>query len=246
LNLKGKVAIVTGAARGIGREVALQLAGRGSDIAVVDIKAELCEDTVALVRELDRKAAGFGCNVALPGEVNSTVEAIIAQFGKIDILVNNAGITRDNLLMRMSDDEWDAVIAVNLKGVFNFTRAVARPMMKQRSGRIVNIASVVGITGNAGQANYSASKGGVIALTKTAAQELAPRGINVNAVAPGFIETEMTGVLPDDVKSKIMTRVPFGRMGKPVDVAGAVLFLCSPLSDYVTGHTLVVSGGLGM
>jgi 3-oxoacyl-[acyl-carrier protein] reductase len=246
LNLKGKVAIVTGAARGIGREVALQLAGRGSDIAVVDIKAELCEDTVALVRELDRKAAGFGCNVALPGEVNSTVEAIIAQFGKIDILVNNAGITRDNLLMRMSDDEWDAVIAVNLKGVFNFTRAVARPRMKQRSGRIVNIASVVGITGNAGQANYSASKGGVIALTKTAAQELAPRGINVNAVAPGFIETEMTGVLPDDVKSKIMTRVPFGRMGKPVDVAGAVLFLCSPLSDYVTGHTLVVSGGLGM
>lgn len=246
MNLKDKVALVTGAARGIGKEIALQLAGRGADIAVVDIKAELCEDTVALVRELDRKAAAFGCNVAVPEEVNSTVEAAVAQFGKIDFLVNNAGITRDNLLMRMSDDEWDAVIAVNLKGVFNFTRAVARPMMKQRSGKIVNIASVVGITGNAGQVNYSASKGGVIALTKTTAQELAPRGINVNAVAPGFIETEMTGVLSEDVKSKIMTRIPFARMGKPVDVAGAVLFLCSPLSDYVTGHTIVVSGGLGM
>jgi len=173
VNLKDKVAVVTGAARGIGREVALQLAGRGADIAVVDLKAELCEDTVALVRELDRKAAAFGCNVSAPEEVNEAVQAVIGEFGKIDILVNNAGITRDNILMRMSDDEWDAVIAVNLKGVFNFTRAVARPMMKQRSGKIVNIASVVGITGNAGQANYSASKGGVIVLTKTTAQELA-------------------------------------------------------------------------
>jgi 3-oxoacyl-[acyl-carrier protein] reductase len=206
----------------------------------------MCEETVAQVRELDRKAAGFGCNVAVPEEVNSAVEAITGEFGKIDILVNNAGITRDNILMRMSDEEWDAVINVNLKGVFNFTRAVARPMMKQRSGKIVNIASVVGITGNAGQANYSASKGAVITLTKTAAQELAPRGINVNAIAPGFIETEMTGVLSDDVKSKILTRIPFGKMGKPVDVAGAVLFLCSSLSDYVTGHTIVVAGGLGM
>ncbi len=246
MDLKEKVAIVTGAARGIGREIALELAGCGADVAVVDIKAELAGETVALVEELGRKALAYGCNVADSGEVSATVETILNDFTKIDILVNNAGITRDNLLMRMTDEEWDDVLAVNLKGAFNFTRAVARPMMKQRSGRIVNVASIVGITGNAGQANYSASKAGVIALTKTAAQELAPRGINVNAAAPGFIETEMTNVLPENVKSKIITRIPFGKMGKPSDVAGVVLFLCGPLSDYVTGHTVVVAGGMAM
>jgi 3-oxoacyl-[acyl-carrier protein] reductase len=246
LNLKEKVAIVTGAGRGIGREIALQLARRGADIAAIDVAPELAEETVALVKELDRRARAYNCNVVDPGEVSATVESVIGDFGKIDILVNNAGITRDNLLVRMTDEEWDAVLAVNLKGVFNFTRAVARPMMKQRSGKIVNVASVVGITGNAGQANYCASKAGVIGLTKAAAQELAPRGINVNAVAPGFIETEMTKALPDSVKSKIMTRIPFGKMGRPSDVAGAVLFLCSPLADYVTGHALIVAGGLGM
>ncbi len=246
MDLKEKVAIVTGAARGIGHEIALELAGCGADVAVVDIKAELAGETVALVEELGRKALAYGCNVADSGEVSATVESILNDFTKIDILVNNAGITRDNLLMRMTDEEWDDVLAVNLKGAFNFTRAVARPMMKQRSGRIVNVASIVGITGNAGQANYSASKAGVIALTKTAAQELAPRGINVNAAAPGFIETEMTNVLPENVKSKIITRIPFGKMGKPSDVAGVVLFLCGPLSDYVTGHTVVVAGGMAM
>ena len=246
MDLKEKVAIVTGAGRGIGREIALLLARHGADIAVVDIEPGLAEETVALVKELDRKALAYGCNAADTGQVNSTVESILADFGRIDILVNNAGITRDNLLMRMSDDEWDSVLAVNLRGVFSFTRAASRPMMKQRSGRIVNIASIVGITGNAGQANYSASKAGVIGFTKTCAQELAPRGINVNAVAPGFIETEMTRVLPEKVKSQLLTRIPFGKMGKPADVAAAVLFLCSPLSEYVTGHTLVVAGGLGM
>jgi 3-oxoacyl-[acyl-carrier protein] reductase len=246
LNLKEKAAVVTGAGRGIGREIALQLAGRGADIAVVDVDTKLAEETASLVKELGCKANAYSCNVADSGEVNSTVEAILNDFGKIDILVNNAGITRDNLLMRMTDEEWDAVLAVNLKGVFNFTRAAARPMMKQRSGKIVNIASVVGITGNAGQANYSSSKAGVIGLTKTAAQELAPRGINANAVAPGFIKTEMTNVLSDKVKESILIRIPFGKMGKPLDVAGAVLFLCSPLSDYITGHTIVVAGGMGM
>lgn len=246
MELKDKVAIVTGAARGIGREIALKLAGAGADVAVVDIKKELGGETVALAEELGRKAVAYGCNVADADEVNSTVKAILGDFEKIDILVNNAGITRDNLLMRMTDEEWDAVLGVNLKGVFNFTRTVARPMMKRRSGRIVNIASVVGITGNAGQANYSASKGGVITLTKTTAQELAPRGINVNAVAPGFIETQMTDALPENVKSDILTRIPFGKMGKPSDVAGVVLFLCGPLSDYVTGHTVVVAGGMVM
>lgn len=246
MDLKGKVAVVTGAGRGIGREIALQLARHGADIAVVDVESELAQETIALVKELDRKACAYGCNVVDSAEVKSTVEAVLKDFSRIDILVNNAGITRDNLLMRMTDDEWDAVLAVNLKGVFNFTRACARPMMKQRSGKIVNIASVVGITGNAGQANYSASKAGVIALTKTTALELAPRGVNVNAVAPGFIETQMTKVLSEEVKSRIMTMIPFGGMGKPMDVAGAVLFLCSPLSDYITGHTLVVAGGMGM
>ena len=246
MKLTDKTAIVTGAARGIGREIALQLAGRGADIAIVDLKAEMCSETAGLVSELGRKAAAYGCNVADSGEVNSAVNAVLKDFGKIDILVNNAGITKDNLLMRMSDEEWDAVLAVNLKGVFNFTRAVARPMMKLKTGKIVNIASVVGITGNAGQANYSSSKAGVIGLTKTTAQELASRGINVNAVAPGFIQTEMTEKLPESAKEKIMSQVPFGRMGKPLDVAGAVLFLCSSLSDYVTGHTVVVAGGMGM
>jgi 3-oxoacyl-[acyl-carrier protein] reductase len=246
LNLKEKVAIVTGAGRGIGQEISLQLAGRGVDVAVVDVKRELAEKSAALVGELGHKSIAYACNVADADEVKSTVDSVLKDFGKIDILVNNAGITRDNLLMRMTDDEWNAVLDVNLKGVFNFTRAVARPMMKQRSGRIVNISSVVGITGNAGQANYSASKAGVIGFTKTCALEFASRGINVNAVAPGFIETEMTNALPESAKDKIMTLIPFGKMGKPVDVAGAVLFLCSPLSDYITGHVLSVTGGMGM
>ncbi len=245
MNLADKVAVVTGAARGIGREIALQLARHGADIAVVDVKPELARETAGLVKELGRKAVAYGCNVADSAEVNNTVKAVIGEFGKIDILVNNAGITRDNLLVRMNDEDWDAVLTVNLKGVFNFIRAVARPMMKQRSGKVVNIASIVGITGNAGQANYAASKGGVISLTKTAAQELASRGINVNAVAPGFIETEMTRVLPEDVKKDILAGIPLGRMGSPADVASAVLFLCSSLADYITGHALVVSGGMG-
>ena len=245
IDLREKVAVVTGAGKGIGRETALELARRGAAVACVDVKPQLAQETAALVTGLDRKALAYSCNVADTNQVNSTVETILKDLGRIDILVNNAGITRDNLLMRISDEEWDAVLDVNLKGAFNFTRAAARTMVKQRSGKIVNIASIVGITGNPGQANYSASKAGVIGLTKTAALELASRGINVNAVAPGFIETDMTGILPDKVKTEITARIPLGKMGKPSDVAAAVLFLSSPLADYVTGHVLVVAGGLG-
>ncbi len=250
-NLEGKVAIVTGAARGIGAAIARRLAAAGASVAICDLKAEWCDETVKALEELGVKAKGYGVNVAASAEVDACVKAVLADFGKVDIMVNNAGITKDGLLMRMSDDDWDAVIDVNLKGTFLFTRAVARPMMKNKApdgtqlgGSIINIASVVGIMGNAGQANYTASKGGVIALTKTTAKELGSRNIRCNAVAPGFIQSKMTDVLPEDVRKAYMETIPLKRFGTVDDIAKAVAWLAGDESAYVTGQVVSVNGGM--
>jgi len=250
-NLEGKVAVVTGAARGIGAAIAARLADDGASVAVCDLKAEWCAETVAALEAKGAKAKGYGVNVAVSAEVDACVKAVLADFGKIDIMVNNAGITKDGLLMRMSDADWDAVIDVNLKGTFLFTRAVARPMMKNKAadgtqlgGSIVNIASVVGIMGNAGQANYTASKGGVIALTKTTAKELGSRNIRCNAVAPGFIQSKMTDVLPEDVRKAYMDTIPLKRFGTVQDIAKAVAWLAGDESAYVTGQIISVNGGM--
>ena len=250
-NLMDKVAIVTGAARGIGAKIAVKLASEGAKVAVVDLKAEWCEETVAAVAAAGSEAIALGCNVADSSEVDACVKEVIAKFGKVDIMVNNAGITKDGLLMRMSDEDWDAVLNVNLKGTFLFTRAVSRPMMKNKGadgqpcgGAIVNISSVVGITGNAGQANYTASKGGVIALTKTVAKELGSRLVRCNAVAPGFIRSQMTDVLPDDVKKQYADTIPLKRFGEGADIANAVAWLASDEASYVSGQVIGVNGGM--
>ncbi len=244
--LEGKVAIVTGAARGIGRAIAEELATAGADIALCDLKAEWLEETAEAVKKIGRKVECFSVDVSDSGAVNAAVSDVIGKFGKIDVVVNNAGITKDTFLMRMSDEDWDAVINVNLRGTFLFTRAVTKPMMKARSGAIVNIASIIGLIGNAGQCNYSASKAGVIALTKSSAKELAARGIRVNAVAPGFIETKMTEVLPEDVRQKMLDAIPMKRFGSPADVARVVTFLASDAASYMTGQVLTISGGMVM
>ena len=250
-NLKGKTAIVTGAARGIGRAIAEELASAGANVAVCDLKEEWCAETVAALEALGVKAKGYGVNVSVSQEVDACVKAVIADFGGVDVMVNNAGITKDGLLMRMSDEDWDSVLDVNLKGTFLFTRAVSRPMMKnkapdgsQAGGSIINIASVVGIMGNAGQANYTASKGGVIALTKTTAKELGSRNVRCNAVAPGFIQSKMTDVLPDDVKKAYMDTIPLKRFGTVSDIAKAVRWLAGDDSAYVTGQVISVNGGM--
>ena len=250
-NLTGKIALVTGAARGIGAEIAKKLAKEGASVAICDLKAEWCDETVKALEALGAKAKGYGVNVAVSAEVDACVKAVIADFGKLDILVNNAGITKDGLLMRMSDDDWDAVINVNLKGTFLFTRAVSRPMMKNKAadgtqlgGSIINIASVVGIVGNAGQANYTASKGGVIALTKTTAKELGSRNIRCNAVAPGFIQSKMTENLPEAVKQSCMDSIPLKRFGTAEDIAKAVAWLAGDEAAYVTGQVISVNGGM--
>ncbi|HRT05419.1 MAG TPA: 3-oxoacyl-[acyl-carrier-protein] reductase [Kiritimatiellia bacterium] len=242
--LENKIALVTGAARGIGQAIALQLAADGADLALCDVKAEWLEDTIAKVKALGRRAEGYAMDVANGAAVGEAVAKILADFGRIDVLVNNAGITRDTLLMRMSEEDWDAVLDINLKGAFLVTKAVVKPMMKQRSGAIVNIASVVGIMGNPGQANYTASKAGLIALTKTTAKELGSRNIRVNAVAPGFIRTAMTDKLAEPVKEAMLKMVPLGRLGEPEDVAKAVAFLASDAAAYVNGQTLAVCGGM--
>jgi 3-oxoacyl-[acyl-carrier protein] reductase len=246
LKLAGKVALVTGAAQGIGKAVALLLARNGADIVVSDINLEKAEETAKEVQALGRKALATKVDVATLGDVEKMVEAILAQFGKVDILVNNAGIARDKLILRMTEEDWDAVLNINLKGTFNCTKAVVRHMSKQRSGKIVNIASVVGEMGNAGQGNYAASKAGVIGFTKTIAREFAQRGINVNAIAPGYIETPMTDALPDKAKEELKRLIPMDRLGNPEDVAEAVLFLVSEASSYITGHVLNVNGGIYM
>ena len=245
--LEGKVALVTGASRGIGRAIALTLAKNGADIAINFAgNVTAAEGVASEIKAMGRKAILVQGSVTDTATCQKMVNKVISELGKIDILVNNAGITRDGLLMRMSSEDWDAVLTTNLKGVFNCTKAVIKPMMKQRSGRIVNMASVVGETGNAGQANYAAAKAGVIGFTKTMAKEIASRGISVNAVAPGFIATDMTKVLPDKVKEAMETGIPLGRAGEPQDVANAVLFFVSDNAAYITGQVLNVDGGMVM
>jgi 3-oxoacyl-[acyl-carrier protein] reductase len=246
LELKGKVALVTGAAQGIGKAIALLLAQKGADIVVSDINLERAEETAREIEAIDRKAMAIRVDVADFNEVERMVGAILERFGQIDILVNNAGIARDKLILRMTEEDWDAVLNVNLKGTFNCTKAVIRHMSKQRRGKIVNIASVVGEMGNVGQANYSASKAGVIGFTKTIAREFAQRGINVNAIAPGYIETPMTEVLPEKTKEELRRMIPMERLGRPEDVAEAVLFLVGETSNYITGQVLNVNGGIYM
>jgi 3-oxoacyl-[acyl-carrier protein] reductase len=244
--LNDKVAMVTGAARGLGQAIAVKLAEAGADIALCDLNAEWLEETAGKVKALGRKVECYGVNVADGESVNEGVKAITKDFGKIDVLVNNAGITKDGLIMRMSEDDWDAVLDVNLKGVFLCTKAAMRGMMKQRSGTIVNIASVIGLMGNAGQANYAASKGGVISFSKTVAKELASRNVRCNAVAPGFIRTAMTDKLDEEVQNKMKELIPLSRFGEPEDVANVVLFLASDASAYVTGQVLSTCGGMVM
>lgn len=246
MQLAGKVALVTGAAQGIGKAIVLLLARNGADIVVSDINLEKAEETANEVQVIGRKAMAIKVNVADLEDVERMVQTIIEKFGRIDILINNAGITRDKLILRMTEEDWDAVLNVNLKGTFNCTKAVIRHMSKQKGGKIVNIASVSGEMGNAGQANYSASKAGVIGLTKTIAREFAQRGINVNAIAPGYIQTPMTDALSEKVKEELRRLIPMGRLGQPEDVAQAVLFLVSEASSYITGQVLNVNGGIYM
>ncbi len=245
--LQGQTAIVTGAARGIGRVIAEQLAEAGAaNIALCDVNADWLAETAASVEALGAKAHCLAVDVSSADAVQETVDAVIKATGQIDILVNNAGITKDGLMMRMSEADWDAVLDVNLKGTFLFTKSASRPMMKARQGAIVNIASIIGLIGNAGQCNYAASKAGVIALTKSTAKELAARNIRVNAVAPGFITSKMTEVLPDDIKAKMLEQIPLTRFGDPSDVAKAVLFLVTDASAYITGQVISVNGGMFM
>lgn len=244
VDLSGRVALVTGGARGIGRTVAENLAAAGAKLALVDVNPETLAGAVEAFRAAGCVAEAFVCDVTNSDRVNQVVEEVVDKLGSLDILVNNAGITRDNLIMRMKDDQWDAVIAINLKGTFLFTRAATRPMMKARRGRIINIASVSGLMGNPGQANYSASKAGVIGLTHTLARELASRNVTVNAVAPGFIATDMTAKLGEEILTKVREEIPLGRLGDPQDVADAVLFLVSPAASFITGHVLTIDGGL--
>jgi 3-oxoacyl-[acyl-carrier protein] reductase len=245
--LSGKVALVTGASRGIGRAVALELAKSGANVVVNYAGSEAkANEVVDEIKAMGREAIAMQANVASGDEVAAMVKETVSQFGSLDILVNNAGITRDNLIMRMKEDDWDAVINTNLKGVFNSTKAVSRQMMKQRNGRIINIASVVGICGNPGQANYVAAKAGVIGLTKTTAKEFAARNITVNAIAPGFIVTDMTDELTEEVKQEMLKQIPLTRFGKAEDIANAVTFLASDASGYITGQTIQVDGGMVM
>ncbi|WP_075528452.1 3-oxoacyl-[acyl-carrier-protein] reductase [Sporosarcina ureilytica] len=244
---EGKSAIVTGASRGIGREIALQLGREGAKVAVnYSGSKDKAEEVVQLIQEAGGEAFAIQADVSNADSVKNLVDVTIATFGSIDILVNNAGITKDNLLMRMKEDEWDDVIDINLKGVFLCTKGVTRQMMRQRAGKIVNVASIVGVSGNPGQANYVAAKAGVIGLTKTSAKELASRNIYVNAVAPGFITTEMTDALSEDVKEQMLATIPLAKLGNAEHVAKTVLFLLSEDADYITGQTIHVDGGMVM
>ncbi len=246
MQLANQVAIVTGGARGIGREIALAFARAGADLALFDVNPEVLEQTAKELRALGRRAEGIVVDVTDGKQVDDGVAKVLDKLGRIDILINNAGITKDGLLVRMDDAQWDRVLNINLKGTFLCTRAVAKHMLKQRRGRIVSIASIVGLIGNPGQANYAASKAGIIGMTKAVAKELASRGITCNAIAPGFIKTEMTDALPEQAKQRLMEAIPMGTLGEPADVAQAALFLVSEAARYITGHVLVVAGGLAM
>ncbi len=247
MRFANQVAIVTGAGRGIGHAIAVRLASEGARVAVVS-RTE--QNALKTSEEINAKYPGlskaYAVDVAQSAAVKKLVEQVLADFSRVDILVNNAGLTRDGLVMRMTEEDWDVVIDTNLKGAFNFIQAVIRPMLKQRSGQIINIASVAGLMGNAGQANYAASKAGLIGLTKTIAREVASRGITCNAVAPGFITTDMTEVLPDAVKAGVVGQIPLARFGEPGDIANAVAFLASNEAKYITGQTLTVDGGMVM
>ena len=244
--LKDKVAFITGSAQGIGKAIAAALAKEGANIVISDINLELAAQTAKEIEAMGVKTMAIKTNVADLLDVEKSVAEIVKTFSRIDILVNNAGITKDNLLIRMKKEDWDAVISVNLTGVFNCTKAVSSLMMKQRYGKIISIASIVGQMGNFGQANYAATKGGVIAFTKTVAKELASRNVTANAIAPGFIQTAMTDKLSEEVKKKMLELIPLGKLGTPEDVASAVVFLAGPEADYITGQVIAVNGGMYM
>ena len=246
MSLSGKTALVTGAAQGIGRDIALALAADGADVAICDVNLEAAQKTAAEIEAKGRKGLAVKANVASSDDVNAMVEQTVQKFGRIDILVNNAGITRDGLILRMKDEDWDLVLSINLKGAFLCTKAALKHMTKQRSGTIINIASIVGAMGNAGQVNYVASKAGLIGMTKTIAREYANRNITANAVAPGFIDTAMTQALSENVRQELAKQIPLGRLGSSEDVANAVRFLASPSAAYITGQVIHVNGGMYM
>jgi 3-oxoacyl-[acyl-carrier protein] reductase len=243
--LEGKTAVITGASRGIGRAIALKFASEGADVAFSDIRYdEQAESLEKEIAALGQKGKGYASDASSFEDSQRFIDEVLKEFGKVDILVNNAGITRDNLMLRMSEQDWDLVLTINLKSAFNLTKAVQRSMLKQRSGSIINMSSVVGVSGNGGQANYSASKAGLIGFTKSIAQEFGSRNIRCNAIAPGFIETEMTAKLPDDVRTQWINQIPLKRGGKPEDVANVATFLASDLSSYVSGQVVQVCGGM--
>ena len=244
--LSNQVAVVTGAGRGIGRAIALAFANAGADVVCVSRTAENSEKVAGEIREIGRKGWACPVDVADAAAVAAAAEKILADAGRVDVLVNNAGITRDGLLMRMTDADWDAVLNTNLRGAFCFTRAFSRAFLKQRSGRIINISSVIGLTGNAGQCNYAASKAALIGFTKSVARELASRGITCNALAPGFIETDMTGAVSPEVRAEVIKKIPLNCLGRVEDIAAAALFLASPAARYITGQVLTVDGGMVM
>ncbi len=242
--LKGKTAIITGGARGIGKEIALNFAREGANVVIADINTQTLKETEKEIASFGVEVLTNSCDVTSYSQVKQLVNKTLDKFKRIDILINNAGVARDALLVRMNEEDWDKVLAVNLKGTFNCTKASAKVMMKQRSGKILNIASIIGLIGNVGQANYAASKAGIIGLTKSAAKELAPRGINVNAIAPGFIQTEMTQRLPEQIKSKMLEAIPLKKFGQPKDVANVAAFLVSEKASYITGQVICVDGGM--
>jgi 3-oxoacyl-[acyl-carrier protein] reductase len=244
--LANQIAVVTGAGRGIGRAIALKFAAEGANVACVSRTQENSEKVAAEIRSLGRQAWAHAVDVADAAAVTAAAEKILAECGRVDILVNNAGVTRDDLLMRMSEADWDTVLDTNLKGAFLFTKAFSRALLKQRSGRIINVASVIGLVGNAGQSNYAASKAGLIGFTKSVAREMASRGITANALAPGFIETDMTAELKEELRATVLKGIPLGLFGQPDDIANAALFLASPAARYITGQVLAVDGGMVM
>ncbi|MDD3375530.1 MAG: 3-oxoacyl-[acyl-carrier-protein] reductase [Candidatus Omnitrophica bacterium] len=246
MQFKDEVVLITGSARGIGKEIALAFANQGATVIISDINGESCEKTVAELKTAKLEADSFPCDVTNLSAVEEMMNKILDKYKRIDILINNAGITKDNLFLRMKEEDWDAVIKVNLKGTFNCCKAISKSMLKARKGKIISIASVIGILGNIGQANYAASKAGIIGLTKSLAREFASRNINVNAVAPGYIKTEMTDQLKEETRQEILKSVPLKRMGTPADVAGACLFLASKEAEYITGQTIRVDGGMAI
>lgn len=244
--LANQIAVVTGAGRGIGRAIALKFAAEGADVVCVSRTPDHAEKVAGEVRAAGRRSWAQAVDVADAAAVNAAADKILSECGKVDILVNNAGVTRDGLLMRLSDADWDAVLATNLKGAFLVTRAFSRAMIRQRSGRIINISSVVGLLGNAGQCNYAASKAGLLGLTRSVARELASRGITANAIAPGFVETDMTAALGEEARAELLKKIPLNRFGQPEDIAHAALFLAGPAGRYITGQVLTVDGGMAM